>query len=359
MKKPLVSICCITYNHEDLIKRAIDSFLLQKVDFPIEIIISDDKSTDRTREIIRQSLGDKTELFKLVFHKKNMGAIPNFFDNISRATGKYIALCEGDDYWSDPNKLQKQVDYMEKHPDHALCFHPVRVEYEDKTDQYETYPNDFFGEDARKWTIDKLLSINFIQTNSVLYRRRESYSDLPVADFIPGDWFMHVYHAQFGRIGFINETMSVYNRRAQGFMGDLMHRPDAFWKKHAVAHMQFFRALSGLFSNDKNKQDIITGSANRVMDAIVHSLQEVDPLTIRQICEQFSEFAFSYIKMIRQREQDAEKEKTALVVSLHDQKRQLLEQDSQISKILSSNSYKIGYRATAPYRMFRRTKDSE
>lgn len=116
--KPLVSICCITYNHEKYIGQAIDGFLIQETDFPIEIIIHDDASTDGTADIIRKYAA-KDDRIKPILRRENIKStgVPIFPITFKVAKGKYITMCEGDDYWTDPLKLQKQVDFLEEHPD--------------------------------------------------------------------------------------------------------------------------------------------------------------------------------------------------------------------------------------------------
>lgn len=123
MDKPLVSICCITYNHEPYIKDALDGFVMQKTNFPYEIVISDDCSKDRTREIIAEYKRKYPGLIRDVSPSKNIGVSANFRYVQDEAKGKYVALCEGDDYWTDPYKLQKQVNFMESHPMYSLCCH--------------------------------------------------------------------------------------------------------------------------------------------------------------------------------------------------------------------------------------------
>lgn len=120
---PVVSICCATYNHEAFIRRALDGFLIQRVNFPIEIVINDDASLDRTPEILREYEQQYPDLFRVTYQSENQyskGAKPFPHLLYPQARGRYIALCEGDDYWIDPNKLQKQVNYLETHPECAL-----------------------------------------------------------------------------------------------------------------------------------------------------------------------------------------------------------------------------------------------
>lgn len=121
-EKPLVSICCISYNHEKFISQCLDGFIIQKVDFPFEIVISDDCSTDNTKKIIDTYVSKYPAIFKNVSPSKNLGSIKNFYHVLEKASGKYIALCEGDDYWIDENKLQMQVDFLEKNPEYGMCY---------------------------------------------------------------------------------------------------------------------------------------------------------------------------------------------------------------------------------------------
>lgn len=122
-KLPLVSVCCITYNHEKYIRDAIEGFLMQKTTFPVEILIHDDASTDKTAQIVKEYAENHSDLIITIFQTENQYSQgikpwPNFV--FPRARGKYIALCEGDDYWTDPLKLQKQVDFLEENSDFGL-----------------------------------------------------------------------------------------------------------------------------------------------------------------------------------------------------------------------------------------------
>ena len=131
MNTPLVSICCITYNHAQFIRKCLDGFLMQQTDFLVEILIHDDCSTDGTTEIIREYEAKYPNLIFPLYEKENQyqqgKAAEIDFYNYRRARGKYIAYCEGDDYWTDPLKLQKQVDFMEANPEYSVCFHDCTV----------------------------------------------------------------------------------------------------------------------------------------------------------------------------------------------------------------------------------------
>ncbi|ADY51388.1 glycosyl transferase family 2 [Pseudopedobacter saltans DSM 12145] len=123
----MVSICCITYNQEKYIGHAIESFLMQKTNFKYEVIIGDDCSTDRTCEIMESYCQMHPNKIKLLKNVQNLGGTKNQVKVIREAKGKYIAICDGDDYWTDPLKLQKQVDFMEANPDCVICCHYTKV----------------------------------------------------------------------------------------------------------------------------------------------------------------------------------------------------------------------------------------
>ena len=120
---PLLSIVTITYNHEPFIAKTIEGVLMQQVKFPIELIIAEDCSTDGTRAICQRYAEEYPDLIRLITSDSNVGAIANERRAMLAARGKYIAFCEGDDYWTDPLKLQKQVDFLESHPDYSVTFH--------------------------------------------------------------------------------------------------------------------------------------------------------------------------------------------------------------------------------------------
>lgn len=123
MKSPLLSVVIITYNHESFIAQTIEGVLMQQVNFPIELIIAEDCSTDNTRKICEEYAKEYPEIIRLITTQNNVGAIKNEHRAMIATKGKYLAFCEGDDYWTDPLKLQKQVDFMELHPEYSVTFH--------------------------------------------------------------------------------------------------------------------------------------------------------------------------------------------------------------------------------------------
>ena len=128
MPSPLLSVCVITYNQEKYIGQCLEGILMQKTSFPFEIVIGEDCSADHTRNIIRYYEKKHPGIIKPIYHDRNVGAARNHFEYcFAQIKTPYIAICDGDDYWTDPGKLQKQVDFMEQHPECVLCFHRINV----------------------------------------------------------------------------------------------------------------------------------------------------------------------------------------------------------------------------------------
>lgn len=164
---PLVSISCITYNQVEFIKETLESFLKQKTSFGFEVLIHDDCSTDGTTEIIKDYAKKYPDIFFPIYEEVNQFSLGvpagSAVWNLPRARGKYFALCEGDDYWTDPNKLQKQVDFLESHPDYGMCYTKVlNFNQSLKTTTLE------WGGPAE--TFYDLLKINTVPTLSTMFR---------------------------------------------------------------------------------------------------------------------------------------------------------------------------------------------
>ncbi len=263
---PKVSVVSITYNHEAFIREALDGFVAQNTDFPVEMIVADDASTDRTPAIIQEYADRHPHLFRPILRPKNIGVHANFVNTLSAARGEYVALCEGDDYWTDPRKLAKQVELLDEHPEIAVCFHPVRVIHDDGTPPAEFPPTKW----RRDLSLDALIARNFIQTNSVVYRRQQSYDDIP-PDIMPIDWYLHVRHAVNGGIAMLPETMAVYRRHPQGIWYDCDRDHQKFWEVHGHGMTAMLEAMLDLFPGDHAREKII----GRVSDMFLGEMAKV------------------------------------------------------------------------------------
>jgi glycosyltransferase involved in cell wall biosynthesis len=278
MTKPKVSVVSPTYNQEKYIRETLDGFINQKTDFNFEIIVADDCSTDDTPQIIEEYAKAYPGIVKPIIRKKNIGVAANFSGALKATRGKYIALCEGDDYWTDPEKLQLQVDFLDNNSDYALCFHPVKVIFENDEQESYIYPDPKRGSE---FTIERLLKTNYIQTNSVIYRR-QSHVTIPEG-IVPVDWYLHLYHARFGKIGFIDRTMSVYRRHASGIWWDSHSDKDKFWKKNGLAHLAMYEAVLRLFDDKQHYQTIVFEPISQAFNALVEIADKDDDVASQAI----------------------------------------------------------------------------
>lgn len=152
-KNVIVSVCMITYNHENFISEAIEGILLQKTTFPIELIIGEDCSTDDTRKIVIEYVKKYPEIIRPILPENNLGISKNFLETMQAATGKYIALCEGDDYWTDPYKLQKQVDFLEANKEYSMCGHRFQYFYQETSEFKDDYFKKMFSGNQKQITL--------------------------------------------------------------------------------------------------------------------------------------------------------------------------------------------------------------
>jgi glycosyltransferase involved in cell wall biosynthesis len=211
MEIPLVSVKMITFNHKNYISRAIEGVLMQQTDFRFELVIGDDCSTDGTSELISEYVAKYPGIIRHIIRKENLGAKRNAQDLNSYLGGKYVALCEGDDYWTDPFKLQKQADFLRTHPEFTLCFHSANVIREDNIE------TDLFKDlEEREYTPNEILLKWLVPTGSVLVVR-EYYSKLYYhPDYIFTDIALFLTLAEYGKIWCMKEPMSVYRRHTSG-----------------------------------------------------------------------------------------------------------------------------------------------
>jgi glycosyltransferase involved in cell wall biosynthesis len=213
---PKVSVCMITYNHEKYIREAIDGVLMQQTDFPIELILANDCSTDSTDSVIQNILAmhPKANYIRYFHHPKNLGMMPNFIFALGQCQGKYIALCEGDDYWTDPLKLQKQVDFLENHKDFVACFHNVWMEDERTSNPtkvlWRSYDKDEFD------TYDTISPVSLFHTSSYVLRNQLKSFPIWFAKVFSGDMALLTIISRDGKLKLIDFPMSVYRKNETG-----------------------------------------------------------------------------------------------------------------------------------------------
>ena len=210
---PLVSVCMITFNHARFTRDAIEGVLSQKVNFPIEYIIADDFSTDGTREILLEYQKKHPGLIRLILQEKNTGAANNWSDLIRSPKGKYIAYFEGDDYWTDTAKLQKQVDFLEQNSDFAICFHNAKIIYDEEPGKIS-----FTNEPSQPEIsgFEDLAKGEFIYTATCMFRL-EHFKKFPEKYLRHlNNYTLDLHNAQYGKIKYLNEVMSVYRKHKGG-----------------------------------------------------------------------------------------------------------------------------------------------
>ncbi|MEO6230491.1 MAG: glycosyltransferase [Ferruginibacter sp.] len=211
-----VSICVITYNHEQYIAEALESVLSQQTNFLTEIIIGEDYSTDGTREICKKFADKYAGIIKLIPAEKNVGMMKNFTNAYKACNGDYIAFIEGDDYWTDPLKLQKQIDFLRANPEYSACFHNVQIKSDRNGEQKE-------------WVLHKELEKDTFDTEDLLgpwFIASPSFVFVNYPDFEIPDWFYKCAYGDLpimllltlrGKFKYLPEVMAVYRLHDRGF----------------------------------------------------------------------------------------------------------------------------------------------
>ncbi|WP_445730840.1 glycosyltransferase [Mariniflexile sp.] len=204
-----ISVCVITYGHEKYIQQSIESILMQVCNFEMELIVANDKSPDHTDKIIKNIIKThpKGSVIKYLNREVNLGMMPNFIDAINNCTGEYVALCEGDDYWIDPLKLQKQVDFLDENKGFVLCFHNAEI-LNSLTNESNLFVDRY---DFSEYTAKDIFGNWLIPTASMVFRNviKNSLPSFMISS-THGDLGLQIYLNEFGRFYAMKEVMSVY-----------------------------------------------------------------------------------------------------------------------------------------------------
>lgn len=204
-----VSVAMITYNHENYIREAIEGVINQNTNFSYEILVGEDCSNDLTRSICEEYESKYPKLFKLIPKTENVGMNKNWSRTVANCSGKYIAICEGDDYWTDPNKLQTQFDIMESNSEYSFTFHSVSVKNEIKSINYN-YPKP----SKKILTFNDILKKHYVPTCSVFYR--SEMFPKPDPDFLKhclmGDLPAQLLLTSRGNAFFLDKKMATYRK---------------------------------------------------------------------------------------------------------------------------------------------------
>ena len=259
-----ISVIMITYGHEKFIRQAVEGVLMQKCNFNVELIIANDASPDKTSDIVYDIIktNPNANRIKYINRDKNIGGQNNFKDAFEQCKGKYIAHCEGDDYWTDPCKLQKQINFLETNPDYVLTFHKIKI----------LQPNGILVDDfitkipENYQTIEALAQYgNYIHTPSIVYKN--IINELPFEMMISpiGDYFLYMIIAQHGKLKYFEESMAVYR------FGVGIHSTQGHIKM-AKSNFKLFTLLLSYFNDPKINQILLDRQLN-AFDSFEHLIR--------------------------------------------------------------------------------------
>ncbi len=217
-----LSVLVTTYNHAPYITQSLESVVGQVTDFDFEIVIADDRSTDGTRELVEEFAARHPEQTRLILPESNLGGAGNpiFFRQLAAARGEYSAMLDGDDFWTEPTKLQQQIDLLDARPEYSTCFHDAEVVYEGDRASHRWHQEVPFGQlTARRpeplTGLAEIVRGNFIATCSAVFRTPGELPDwfyrTPAVD-----WTLHVLNAERGPMAYIDEVMGVYRIHGGG-----------------------------------------------------------------------------------------------------------------------------------------------
>lgn len=253
-KTILVSIRCSVYNHEPYLRQCLDGFVMQKTNFAFEAIVHDDASTDKSADIIREYAAKYPDIIKPIYETENQyskhdGSKRRIMNNAICQTAKYIAFCEGDDYWTDPLKLQKQFDFMEANPEYTLCFHNAMIHFQNGKNK-----DRIFAELENRDYHPVELYENWLVPTASIFTRKDTYLQqqprLNNPDFLYGDNPLIVSLAYAGKVHCINEIMSVYRINDGSVTLTINKNVNRLFKHH--------RSMGKTFGKDiKNSSKII------------------------------------------------------------------------------------------------------
>lgn len=289
----LVSVIVLTYNHEKYIKQALDSILMQKVDFRYEIIVGEDCSFDKTRDILKWYEKQYPEKFIMIYREKNIGGKKNLLDVLSRTRGKYLASLEGDDFWLDENKLQKQIDFLEQNPEVIATSHKVSV--------VDKYGNKIVGMNypscKDSWYTLKHFKNGILpgQTASIVRKNFYKYKlfDLSILDRIsrhmPGDRISFFLLVSHGKFFCFKEVMSAYR-----YVTDNGTSFSATQKKHKFVNpltmIDYYASItSHAHTYIKNKKAVETIECMYLWQAVVGCLKRYGGVSIKTVKIAWSE----------------------------------------------------------------------
>ena len=294
-KRPKVSVCVITYNHEKYISQCLQSVIDQKTDFYFEVIVSDDCSTDRTREICMSYQNRYPDKIRFFLNEKNKGMIRNFIDTLNLCGGKYIAICEGDDYWIDPFKLRKQCEYLEANPEFGLVFTDADHLHEANNKLIRAYDKTFRRHIPTGDVLNELIYGDPYKTCTSLFRNCliENYNNLFINNnFKMGDYPLWLFIAGKAKVGYINESTAVYRIRQNSASHAYELENHIIFRKSAYRVSILFSNYYNLTINKKKlkksyRHSVLSYLAQQRKLKILFTYAGCHPLALKLICKEW------------------------------------------------------------------------
>ena len=253
----VVSVIVLAYNHASYIQQALDSILMQKVDFPYEILIGDDGSTDGTRNILQEYAQAYPNNIRLFLREKNLGAARNAYELLIRSQGKYLAFCEGDDYWICPDKLSRQVQFLENNPTFIGCSH--RCEIVDENGSRKENQQLSWVREKNCFTLDDFKGIYLPGQTATIVKRnlfrgqKNPYSFLYEANKNISDRTTTLLYLSKGPFGFIPEVMSAYRQVQNAGLTNHVYKDNP---KRITHELEYTRQLEKIAQTLTNKKGI-------------------------------------------------------------------------------------------------------
>lgn len=275
---PLVSIKCLVYNHEPYLRQCLDGFVMQKTNFPFEAIVHDDASTDGSADIIREYAEKYPDIIKPIYETENQyskgdGSLTRIIDSAMHPESKYVALCEGDDYWTDPDKLQLQVDVMEKNPDVGLVHTTARAYDQSSGRFYDNMwgqPIDSFEEELKE---NKPVTLTVCYRKELLIKYRIFYSKCCPKKWKMGDYPLWLFISYYSKTYFVNHPTGVYRLLKESVSHTRNPKKLAHFELSVYSIQAFFAShfhhehlLKHIATNTVQKLQRISISSNTAID---------------------------------------------------------------------------------------------
>jgi glycosyltransferase involved in cell wall biosynthesis len=233
---PILTVICLTYKHDQFILQALDGFFIQVTDFDFQVMIFDDCSPDQTKQLVIEQIANhpRGHLIKYFRHKHNLGPNKNGLFALQQVNTKYVALCEGDDYWTSEEKLAIQAQFLEKNSNFSLCFHNTHDLVNGQFDiKYKDLKKDNFE-------IGDFVKFFYSRTSSIMFRWPDGGFPTKYADVKIGDWGLAIFVLQFGKAKYFQECMSVYRIHQLGIWGG------SSANNNTIAVFESFRTLKAI-----------------------------------------------------------------------------------------------------------------